>query len=269
MINSGIPVVFISVSFLLRLLKSTMFFTGLAVLALHVNGQTSSIMKGKDLFTIHCSRCHGVQGGGGEGPALNRPYLPRATDNETFAAIIEYGIPGTSMPGNWALGPKDITQLIAFVRSLSSVEKGGFTGNAVNGAVIFEKTGCLKCHSVNGKGTSLGPDLKGVGLRRSVSHISEVLVTPAKSKISDMDGFAVYQAVELVTADGTNIKGIRMNEDTYSIQVKDLNNKFYSFRKDKLKSVKRITEESIMPSFSQTLTNEERRDVVAFLLNLK
>jgi cytochrome c oxidase cbb3-type subunit III len=237
--------------------------------AIHVNGQDKNIKKGKELFIVHCSRCHGVQGGGGEGPSLNKTNLPRAADDASFAGIIENGIPGTSMPGNWMLGNKEMTQVIAYVRSLSSVEKEFITGDIQKGLVIFESAGCLTCHSVNGKGTGLGPDLKSVGMRRSGAYVSEVLVNPGKSRITDMDGFAQYQVLELVTAEGVAVKGIRMNEDTYTIQVKDLTNKLYSFRKDKLKLIKRITEGGIMPSYSQKLTIEERGDLVAYLLNLK
>jgi mono/diheme cytochrome c family protein len=93
------------------------------VFALHATGQQNNIQKGKELFILHCSRCHGVQGGGGEGPALNRAYLPRASDDASFSGIIEYGIPGTGMAGNWMLGRKEISQVVAYVRSLSSIEK--------------------------------------------------------------------------------------------------------------------------------------------------
>jgi putative heme-binding domain-containing protein len=195
--------------------------------------------------------------------------LPRAADDASFAWIIENGIPGTSMPGNWMLGRKEMGQVIAFVRSLSSVEKESITGDMQKGLAVFEKANCLTCHSVNGKGTSLGPDLKGVSMRRSGSYISEVLVNPGKSKITDMDGFSLYQVVELVTAEGILIKGLRMNEDTYSIQLKDLENRIYSFRKDKLKSIKRVNEGGVMPSYSQILSIDERQNLVAYLLNLK
>jgi putative heme-binding domain-containing protein len=259
-----------SYTLLLNSLKSLVAFTiCLAGIVLDLTGQEKRIQKGKELFVVHCSRCHGIQGGGGEGPSLNRSYLPRAVDDASFMNIIGNGIPGTSMPGNWMLGKKEMEQVIAYVRSLSSVDKDPFTGDVKKGLAVFEAAGCLTCHSVHGKGVSLGPDLKGVGLRRSSAYISEVLVNPGKSKIADMDGFALYQVVELVTAEGKSIKGLRMNEDTYSIQLKDLENKIYSFRKEQLKSIKRDTEGGLMPSYAQKLTDEEKRDLTAFLLNLK
>jgi hypothetical protein len=84
-----------------------------------------------------------------------------------------------------------------------------------------------------------------------------------------MDGFALYQVVEVVTVEGRSIRGLRMNEDTYSIQLKDLENKIYSFRKEKLKSIRRDTEGGLMPSYAKKITDEEKRDLTAFLLNLK
>jgi putative heme-binding domain-containing protein len=254
----------------LKSLKFIAVFTiCLAGIVLDLTGQENKIQKGKELFVVHCSRCHGVQGGGGEGPSLNKSYLPRAVDDASFMNIIENGIPGTSMPGNWMLGKKEMVQVIAYVRSLSSVDKESFTGDLKKGLAVFETAGCLTCHSVHGKGVSLGPDLKGVGLRRSSAYISELLVNPGKSKIADMDGFALYQVVEVVTVEGKSIRGLRMNEDTYSIQLKDLENKIYSFRKEKLKSIRRDTDGGLMPSYAQKLTDEEKRDLTAFLLNLK
>ncbi len=96
-----------------------------------------------------------------------------------------------------------------------------------------------------------------------------MLVQPGKQKIKDEEGFIQFLVIEVKTRDGKLIKGLRVNEDTYTIQLKDVEGRLYSFRKENLASIKRIPEASLMPSFAQTLTHEERQDIVAYLLTQK
>ena len=74
--------------------------------------------------------------------------------------------------------------------------------------------------------------------------------------------------VRLVTRDGTIIQGRRLNEDTYSIQLVDANERLVSLDKADLREFTILTT-SPMPSYEETLTAEERADVLAYLLMLK
>ena len=58
---------------------------------------------GERLFRVHCARCHGIDGAGGEGSNLARPSLQYANDDEDLIALIDDGIPGTGMPAIWSL----------------------------------------------------------------------------------------------------------------------------------------------------------------------
>lgn len=52
---------------------------------------------GQTLWGFNCSSCHGLNGEGGVGPALNsEQFLQAATDEQT-AQIIAVGIPGSQM----------------------------------------------------------------------------------------------------------------------------------------------------------------------------
>ena len=46
------------------------------------------------------------------------------------------------------------------------------------GEMIFRREGCLSCHEVFGNGASYGPDLDGVGSRRSHSWLRQYLQAP-------------------------------------------------------------------------------------------
>jgi len=227
-------------------------------------------LPGKSLFITYCSRCHGVKGAGGEGPSLLRTHLPRAANDELFSQIIANGIPGTSMPSTWALDQNQISQIIAFVRSLSKQEsgKGALIGDATKGAMLFEKSACGTCHVLNGKGSSIGPELSGIGLRRGRNYLLEKLTNPGKNKTTDEFGFTQFLVIEVTLKDGTKVRGMRINEDTFSVQLKNAANKLFSFRKDEIKSIKRFANESLMPSFS-AMPENDRNNIIAYLMSLK
>src|SRR5215470_15511684 len=48
---------------------------------------------GKPIFERYCSPCHGITGGGGRGPRLDRSYLPHAPDDSELQSVISNGIP--------------------------------------------------------------------------------------------------------------------------------------------------------------------------------
>src|ERR687883_636470 len=82
-------------------------------------GQTKGdITEGKKLFDGMCARCHGVEGTGDEGPALNHPTLTRAPDDESLRTIIRDGIPDRGMPRVRRLTENELDHLVAYVRSI-------------------------------------------------------------------------------------------------------------------------------------------------------
>ena len=76
------------------------------------------------------------------------------------------------------------------------------------------------------------------------------------------------RSIRAVGNDGTVYSGRRLNEDTYTVQLVDENERLVSLVKDDLNEYTVITT-SPMPSYAETLTEQERADVLAFLLTLK
>lgn len=60
-------------------------------------------------------------------------------------------------------------------RSLPAQELPAPTQNAVAGAEVFGEKGCIRCHSINGSGQSLGPDLRAIGSARSFQDLTAAL----------------------------------------------------------------------------------------------
>jgi len=133
----------------------------------------------------------------------------------------------------------------------------------VRGRAVYEASRCSACHIVNGAGSSLGPELTEVGARRGAQYLRKKLLDPGDETA---DGFVLIRAV---TQDGREFRGLRVNEDTFTIQIKDGSNHFYSFRKAKLGKLEKQFGKSLMPSFGAMLSASELDNLVAYLSGMR
>jgi len=217
---------------------------------------------GRKIFESQCALCHGQTGGGGRGPALNRPKLEKAPDDEALRRVISNGF-DREMPGAWQLNPREVANVAGYVRSLGAIPPEPLTGDSMRGARIFSTKGCSGCHIVAGKGEGFGPELSDIGARRSASWLRQTVRRPADS-LPD-----TFQYIAAVTASGETVRGIRVNEDTFTIQLKDARNRFHSFRKAELKELRRLPHETPMPAYEGQLNAAELEDLVAYLAGLR
>jgi mono/diheme cytochrome c family protein len=127
----------------------------------------AAVAAGRTLFQDNCMPCHGSDGQGGVGPALNSKGLLTTTSDTTFFGIIRTGVPGSVMPawGQTYGGPltdEDVGNLVAFLRSWEpnapEVTPEVSQPSASRGAAIFVQT-CAICHGQNGVGTDRAPAL--------------------------------------------------------------------------------------------------------------
>ncbi len=216
--------------------------------------------KAKRVYDANCAGCHGPEGVGGKGPALAVPILPRARTNEQLAGIIAGGIPGTLMPASWHLGVPGVTLAVAYVRKLGATAMPPkVEGDVAHGRALFtNKGGCMSCHT-----TGYGPDLSSIGARRTAASLRESITDPS-AEVSDD-----YRLVSVVTREGKRLEGIRVNEDTFTIQIIEPSGKFVSFRKAALTKLDKRAEESPMPSYKAVFSETELSDLVAYLSSLR
>lgn len=122
---------------------------------------------GTGLFGEHCAACHGEQGEGQVGPALNSKELLRTTPDEVLFSLIRTGVPGTVMPawGQVFGGPltdEQVSQLVASIRAWEpgapEIQPEVVEPDPVRGATLFAET-CFVCHGENGMGTERAPRL--------------------------------------------------------------------------------------------------------------
>ena len=224
----------------------------------------ADVQNGQQLFMGQCARCHGPKGEGGLGAVLAQPRLRRAPDDESLFMVIRDGIKGSEMPAGYAVDTRETWQLAAYVRSLGRLAPEKVPGDPKRGQDLYRTKGrCAQCHIVGGQGGSLGPELTEIGSRRSAAHLRATVLDP-ESRLPQ--GFL---QVRLVTKEGARMTGLRLNEDIFSIQVRDLNGGIHSFVKQDLKELQRDTGKSPMPSFRAVLSASEVDDLVAYLVSLR
>jgi len=120
-----------------------------------------AVDEGRSLFMAYCTVCHGKQGEGVDGPALNDKRFLAETTDRTIFGLISSGVPGSEMPAwNQSYGgpftDQQVNQLVAFIRNWEPAAPDrhaeALKGDPAQGLVIFNST-CFICHGDHGQGT--------------------------------------------------------------------------------------------------------------------
>jgi cytochrome c oxidase cbb3-type subunit 3 len=234
----------------------------------------ADVDQGKKLFQGMCARCHGMDGTGDEGPSLNRPGLTRGATDDGLREVIRDGIPDRGMPRVRRLTDNEVNQLVAYVRSLGRATATATTGNRERGRAIYQRLGCASCHIIDGQGGSFGPDISQIGIARGQAYLRQSFLGPAETLPRGSSpvpgrGFTEFLPVRIVTNEGREVRGVRINEDPFTIQVRDVGNQLHSFRKSDVKEIEKEFGKSFMPGFRGRLTDVEVEDLVSYLSSLR
>ncbi len=137
----------------------------------------ADLAQGKVLYEATCSRCHGLDGGGSDGPSL-QGVADRLGD-QGVGDIIRGGILGTGMNGFGSLNVEETDQIVGYLKTLGHTADTEIAqGNPENGKAVYDASGCGACHIINGKGSGVGPELTRVGAMRGPSYFRTTLLTP-------------------------------------------------------------------------------------------
>ena len=228
-----------------------------------LEGNRAAISNGGAMFRNRCAGCHGPDAHGYLGPDLTGFWAAGGSDGRMFD-IVRSGVPGTEMIGAdpTRVFDKDIWQVLAYVRTLAAVPPAPATGDAANGERIF-RTNCGSCHRVNGRGGQLGPDLSRIGSARPRTGLA--------AKIRGTSAFIRpgYEPVTLVTREGERVRGVRKNEDEFSIQIMDMRERLQGYLKSNLAEVT-MDKQSVMPAYgSDRLPDGDLDDLLRYLSTLR
>lgn len=241
--------------------------TALASLALHAQDagryEPADIEYGAQLYGMYCVNCHGESGDLMPQINLRNGVFPNSPDDRELGDNIRNGIAGTPMIAT-GYSDSEITALVAYLRNITTVDASAVTlGDGVRGQSLYEGKGdCGSCHRVNGRGPRAAPDLSRIGAVRTAAQLERTLAGAEGGLIP------INRPVRIVTGNGTVISGRRLNEDRYTVQLVDERERLLSLDKTSLREYT-VLESSAMPAYGELLTEEERADLLAYLLTLK
>ena len=247
------------------------------------------IADGARLFAPSCGNayCHGTGGAGGGAPRLRGNGLEAAY---VFKSISN-GIPGTSMPTfKSELSEEQIWKLVAFivadgttttvvdpkdslpatpssgaVKTADGIAYSSLIGSSQAGKALFfdssQLKSCHACHSFQGEGTPIGPDLSAAG-RGSTRDLFLSIILPHEFKDSQ------YATITVALRNGDKIVGVKKDEDAESLRVYDATELPAVLRTIQKADVAKIeySSDSVMPKdYASKYTIKQLLDLVTYL----
>jgi putative heme-binding domain-containing protein len=222
---------------------------------------SEQIQAGYRIYVSQCQLCHGFNGDLIARVNLSRQQFPRAVTDEDIRKAITAGNPAGMPP--FAFKAEELDALVAFVRS--GMDQAGTSfrlGDAIHGKTIYDNSGCAACHRLGGNGPRTAPVLDDIGFMRRPGQILTSLTDPTRGTMP------INRAVTIVTRDGRTIQGRRFNEDTFSVQLIDQQERVQSIDKAAIRQYD-VSMTSQMPSYRGRLNEDELADILAYLVSLR
>jgi len=242
------------------------------------------VSEGEALFAKNCSvpYCHGREGTTGRAPALR----DRAWQVKELRETIARGVPNSAMP-NWddKLSDRQIWAVAAYILSISAEVPARATppagppppapapaadlpeslvGSAARGEEIFfqpGERGCAVCHTIDGKGNSVGPDLTGAA-RREARDLFRAIVFPG----ARVDPGRPLLGITM--KDGEKISALKHEETASALRVYDLASLPPALRrlpKDQIQSIEPQRRPAMPARYGEIYTLRQLLDIVSFL----
>jgi len=247
------------------------------------------IAEGAKLFAPSCGNayCHGTGGVGGGAPRLRGKDLEVAY---VFKSISN-GIPGTPMPSfKSELSDEQIWKLVAFIvsdaktsatadplslpaassspapaNSAEAIASSSLAGSSQAGKALFfdssQPKSCHACHSFNGEGTPIGPDLSAAASRSPRDLLLSIILARG---LKD----AQYARITVELRNGEKVVGVRKEEDAKSLRIYDTTELPAVLRTVQKADIAKVeyANESVMPKdYASAYTMKQLLDLVTFL----
>jgi putative membrane-bound dehydrogenase-like protein len=129
-------------------------------------------------------------------------------------------------------------------------------GDAARGKAVFE-TNCAICHTIEGQGGKVGPDLTGIGAKPRADLLHKVL-----DPNSSVEGS--YRQWIVRTKDGDTIAGRIFAENRASLQLYDATAKLHEVQRSDIERLV-ATPKTLMPEGFEQLGEDKLTDLLTFL----
>jgi len=209
-------------------------------------GDPAAIERGRALYGVNCTFCHGADTRGGDGgPSLLRAAIVLDDQNgELIAPVVKNGRADRGMP-KFSFTDAQILEIVAFIHSFTAAGYDAsrmkppsiVVGDAKAGEAYFGRT-CGSCHSASGdlKGyasrfadekqmqqTWMMPGSGGRGAappRLNVPPMTVTVTLPSGEKVEGVLDRIDDFVVSLTTRDGTH-RSFRTTGDTPKVEIHD------------------------------------------------
>lgn len=161
----------------------------------------------------------------------------------------EAKLPEDSNTNRWTM-----EELLSYLMS-----PDGSAADPQQGATVFEKAGCIKCHRFGERGEGIGPDLTNVSRRFQKKEILESILFPSQV-IADQ-----YASKVIVLKDGRTIWGLAAIQPDGSIVVLQSNAQRITVAKDEIDEIHASKKSAMPEGLLNPLTLEEIADLFAYL----
>jgi len=236
-----------------------------------------TIQRGRKLFDANCSGCHGAGGhGGSRGPSLVSGRFRHGSSDAALFRTITKGISDDMPP--FRLRNEEVLDLISFLRAIKGETQPEDPLKIEEGKNIFFGRGnCFRCHMFNGQGGRLGPNLSNTDSPMTTDYLTQSIRDPSarlpvdRSSAVEIGAARLkrYAKVTLIDRNGKRITGVRLNEDSFSVQLMDEQEVIHLALKRELKEVV-YHHESMMPAYDEKmLTNADLESLITFLGSLR
>jgi len=239
----------------------------------HPTPTPQSLAEGKSLFEGACAGCHGIDGSGASGPNIRQVGKDLGPEG-LYTVIYGGGALGSGMPAFSSLGEQKIWLLANYVSLFSEVGGVAATGNPAKGKEVYDANGCSSCHMIDGQGNDSGPDLSQTGAIRSAGFLHDALLDPganlpqSDASLQERANYPSYTMYRVVMKDGKVIEGTRVDEDSFSIQLRDARGQIHSIDRLNASKIEALPDKSFMPNYKDKLTETQLNDLVAYLASL-
>ncbi|MFK5915277.1 MAG: c-type cytochrome [Woeseiaceae bacterium] len=128
----------------------------LILFTFHIAISAQAQSKGEQLYSTHCSACHGPTGKGGVGVPLALPDFQYGVTDAYLAKTIRVGRPGRVMPAFKTLKDDEVSAIVKHIRSWAPGKPFKYSNKSVKGDIKHGKLlyakNCAACHGVKGEG---------------------------------------------------------------------------------------------------------------------
>ncbi|HEV3029699.1 MAG TPA: family 16 glycoside hydrolase, partial [Planctomycetota bacterium] len=138
-------------------------------------------------------------------------------------------------------------------------------GDPVRGRIFFAdaRTGCARCHRIQGQGGDVGPDLAGIGTKYGRPSLIESVLYPSKQIAEG------YAQTQIRMQDGRVIAGLIRSETADDVVLVDAEGKSNRLKKSDI-DARHLSDRSLMPDGLQAaLRLQDFADLIAFLESLQ